>query len=57
MSIYINSQNQASWAATRKPDYKPVALSIPLYRRLEPFLEVFEQSVATHQILEFYLVA
>jgi hypothetical protein len=43
MSTYINSQNQAYEAPSHESDYKPVALSITRYRRLEPFLEVFDK--------------
>jgi hypothetical protein len=56
MSINSDSQNQASETSTHESDYKPVALSITRYRRLEPFLEVFDQSVRSHQISEIYLV-
>jgi hypothetical protein len=57
MSTYIDSQNQAYEAPSNESDHKPVALSLTRYRRLEPFLEVFDQSDRTHQILEFYLFA
>lgn len=57
MSTNLDSQHQASWGPNHEPDYKPVALSITRYRRLEPFLEVFDKSVRTQQILEIYLVA
>jgi len=48
MSTYIDSQNQAYEAPSNESDHKPVALSLTRYRRLEPFLEVFDQSVRTY---------